>query len=155
MDKIQHILYINLERREDRKLSVESELKKAGFTNFNRFNAFDIKENPRLGCSTSHLKCLQYAKEKNWDMVMIVEDDIIFDNVEIFQKQLEMFLNSFTVMSIPVSSLILDLKPNLEILDISNSFLFTPSGFVLSHFIIPLYPTFLAIFIASSLTDKS
>lgn len=94
MDKIQHILYINLERRKDRKLSVESELTKAGFTNFKRFDAFDIKENPRLGCSTSHLKCLQYAKQQNWDMVMIVEDDIIFDNVDLFQKQLEMFMNS-------------------------------------------------------------
>ena len=94
MDKIQHILYINLERRKDRKESVESELKKVGFTNFKRFNAFDIKENPRLGCSTSHLNCLQYAKEQNWDMVMIVEDDIIFENVELFQKQLELFMNS-------------------------------------------------------------
>ena len=94
MDKIQHILYINLERRPDRKKSVESELTRAGFTNFKRFNAFDIKENPRLGCSTSHLNCLQYAKEQNWDMVMIVEDDIIFENVDLFQKQLELFMNS-------------------------------------------------------------
>ena len=53
---------------------------KVGFSNFKRFDAFDIKENPRLGCSTSHLKCLQYAKDKKWDMVMIVEDDIIIDN---------------------------------------------------------------------------
>ena len=94
MEQIKNILYINLDRRSDRKKSVESELEKVGFQNYKRFSAFDIKENPRLGCSSSHLHCIQYAKKNNWDMVMIVEDDIIFENIDLFKKQLEMFLNS-------------------------------------------------------------
>ena len=53
MDKIQHILYINLERRKDRKESVESELKKVGFNNFKRFNAFDIKEATKIICGSA------------------------------------------------------------------------------------------------------
>jgi GR25 family glycosyltransferase involved in LPS biosynthesis len=51
-------------------------------------------ENGRIGCSMSHLKCLQQAKEKDLDHVLIVEDDIHFMNIEMFKGQLNKFLSS-------------------------------------------------------------
>lgn len=42
----------------------------------------------------SHLKCLQIAKERNLDHILIVEDDIIFLNPGIFIEQLNKFLQN-------------------------------------------------------------
>jgi GR25 family glycosyltransferase involved in LPS biosynthesis len=70
--------YINLDHRTDRKRHMESQLeyiRMAG--NITRFNAIK-NANGRIGCSLSHLKCIQLAKEANWESVMILEDDILF-----------------------------------------------------------------------------
>lgn len=70
--------YINLEKRIDRKQHMKNQLEKIQMdNNITRFNAIKIL-NGRIGCSLSHLKCLQMAKEANWECVMIVEDDILF-----------------------------------------------------------------------------
>ena len=42
-----------------------------------RFPAIELK-NGRLGCSMSHLRCIEMAKERGWDHVFICEDDITF-----------------------------------------------------------------------------
>jgi GR25 family glycosyltransferase involved in LPS biosynthesis len=73
---IKHCLYINLENRKDRKEHIEQELKSVGI-NAIRFNAIKL-QNGRIGCSMSHLKCLQIAKKNNWPYVMICEDDLLF-----------------------------------------------------------------------------
>ena len=88
---IKHSFYINLESRTDRKKMVEYELQKVGIEP-NRFNAIKLS-NGALGCSMSHLKCLETAKTNKWDHVLIVEDDIKFTNVPLFQKQLNGFLS--------------------------------------------------------------
>jgi len=85
-------LYINLLSRTDRKDHVEKELKKIGVTNPIRFNAIKL-ENGALGCSMSHLKCLQLAKNADYDYIFICEDDITFLNSELFLNQLERFLS--------------------------------------------------------------
>ena len=95
---IKHIFYINLEHRIDRKLHVEKELNKVGLTNFTRFNAIKM-ENGALGCSMSHLKCLQMAKENGWPHILIVEDDIEFLNPTTFINQANKFFNSQTINS--------------------------------------------------------
>lgn len=73
---IKYCLYINLESRKDRKEHIEQELKSIGIHGV-RFNAIRL-ENGRIGCSMSHLKCLQIAKKNNWPYVMICEDDLLF-----------------------------------------------------------------------------
>ena len=83
---IQNVLYINLESRSDRKEHVENQLAIIGLQNFNRFNAIKL-ENGALGCSMSHLKCLQTAKTNNWDHVLICEDDIQFLDPTLFISQ--------------------------------------------------------------------
>ena len=70
-------LYINLEHREDRKNQIESELKKVGFNNYQRFNAIK-NEKGYLGCSESHLECLKLARAQNYPNVIILEDDFEF-----------------------------------------------------------------------------
>lgn len=87
---IKYCLYINLENREDRKELVEKECKKIGVNSI-RFNAVKMI-NGRIGCSMSHLKCLQIAKNNNWDHVMILEDDIEFLNPDLFINQINKFL---------------------------------------------------------------
>ena len=84
---IKHIFYINLEKRTDRKEHVEKELEKIGIYGAERFNAISLI-NGAIGCSMSHIKCLETAKKNNWSHVLIVEDDIQFLNPELFTKQL-------------------------------------------------------------------
>jgi len=88
---IKHVFYINLESRPDRKTYVENQLKQIGITCANRFNAIKLP-NGALGCSMSHLKCLEIARTNNWDHVLIVEDDITFLNPTLFVKQMNEFL---------------------------------------------------------------
>ena len=90
---ITNVFYINLTERADRRAQVEQQLSKVGLPNFNRFNAIKLP-NGALGCSMSHLKCLQLAKERNLDHILIVEDDIIFLNPGIFIGQLNKFLQN-------------------------------------------------------------
>ena len=93
LEDIKHIFYINLEHRIDRKLHVENELTKIGLTNFTRFNAIKMP-NGALGCSMSHLKCIQLAKENKWPHVLIVEDDIEFLDQNTFINQANKFLQT-------------------------------------------------------------
>jgi GR25 family glycosyltransferase involved in LPS biosynthesis len=91
---IKHCLYINLATRADRKEHVEKEVAKIGIP-FERFNAIKLP-NGALGCSMSHLKCIQTAKERAWSHVFICEDDIQFLDPELFKTQLDTFLKNHT-----------------------------------------------------------
>jgi len=92
---IQHIFYINLEHRKDRKMHVEEQLNVLGFKDniIQRFPALQLS-NGALGCSMSHLKCIQTAKDNGWPHVLVCEDDIQFINPELFINQLNLFLSS-------------------------------------------------------------
>jgi len=86
---IKHCLYINLASRPDRKIHIEEQLRGVGL-NPTRFNAIKLK-NGRIGCSMSHLKCLQIAKNNNWSHVMICEDDLMILNKETFINNVNTF----------------------------------------------------------------
>jgi len=89
---VKHSFYINLENRADRKTHVEKELQSIGITP-NRFNAIKMP-NGAIGCSLSHLKCLQIAKESGWPHVFICEDDIRFLDPELFVNQINTFFKN-------------------------------------------------------------
>tara|TARA_Y100000389_G_scaffold183205_1_gene200463 strand:+ start:7482 stop:8180 length:699 start_codon:yes stop_codon:yes gene_type:complete len=93
--KVEHILYINLEHRVDRKLHVENQLKQIGLVG-ERFNAIKLK-NGRVGCTMSHIKCLETAIKNNWSHVFICEDDILFLKPEMFKENLNKFLNNTSI----------------------------------------------------------
>lgn len=89
---IKNVLYINLDSRVDRKNNVENELRKIGLIG-EKFSAI-INEKGHIGCTMSHIRCLEIAKERDLDHILIVEDDILFKNPDIFIDQLNKFLRS-------------------------------------------------------------
>lgn len=89
---IHHCFYINLLSRLDRKHHVEKQLEGIGI-NGSRFNAIKL-ENGAIGCSMSHLKCLEIAKKHDLPHLLIVEDDITFLDPDLFIKQFNYFLSN-------------------------------------------------------------
>jgi len=86
-------IYINLEYRKDRNESVLKELSKINIQNPERFNAIEMK-NGAIGCSLSHIKCIEIAMKRNYDYIMICEDDIEILNPSLFVENINKFLNS-------------------------------------------------------------
>lgn len=73
------IFYINLSRRPDRKLSIESELRRVGmWEKSERIEAVDVPGFGCLGCGKSHLAALKLARERGYENVLILEDDLKF-----------------------------------------------------------------------------
>lgn len=87
---INHVFYINLEHRVDRRQNAEEQLRSVGFSP-QRFNALKM-DNGAIGCSFSHLKILETAKKEGWSHVVIVEDDVYFTQPDLFVKQTNKFL---------------------------------------------------------------
>jgi len=96
--KISNILYINLDKRTDRLQHVKEQLSVIKLKG-ERFKAIELT-NGRLGCTLSHIKCIQLAKERNWDHVFICEDDITFTKPKLFLKQLKKFFKSGLVWDV-------------------------------------------------------
>jgi glycosyl transferase, family 25 len=92
MEYVKHAIYINLEHRTDRKIHIEQQLRLVGIT-AKRFNAVKTQHGA-IGCSISHLKCLELAKRNNWEHVMIIEDDILFLNPNQFIENFNKFIKS-------------------------------------------------------------
>jgi GR25 family glycosyltransferase involved in LPS biosynthesis len=90
---IRHAMYINLDHRTDRKAHVEQQLASIGVTSPTRFNAIKLP-NGAIGCSMSHLKCLQIAKQQNWPHLLLCEDDIQFLDAELFVNNFNGFLEN-------------------------------------------------------------
>lgn len=86
-------IYINLEHRKDRNESVLKELSKINVLNAERLNAVKT-ENGAIGCSLSHIKCLEIAIKNNYPYIMICEDDIEILDPQIFTENINKFLNS-------------------------------------------------------------
>lgn len=92
---IKHCFYINLESRDDRRLHIEQQLLSIGVVDFERFNAIQLANgNGALGCSMSHLKCLETAKKNGWPYLLICEDDTTFLRPAIFAEQFQQFLQN-------------------------------------------------------------
>ena len=89
MEFLQNCLFINLDHRTDRLMNVHTEMEKMGI-NGERFKAIKTKDGA-VGCSMSHIKCLEIAKERNWEHVFICEDDILFTNKELFVDSITKF----------------------------------------------------------------
>jgi GR25 family glycosyltransferase involved in LPS biosynthesis len=94
MDLFKHSLFINLDSRVDRLDHALTEFEKMNIQ-VERVSAIKNK-NGAIGCTMSHIKCLQIAKERNYDYVFICEDDITFldpaklkENAEKFKEHMK------------------------------------------------------------------
>lgn len=84
---IEHVVYINLEVRTDRKEHIEKQLAPFG----SRVERFDAIYDPigAIGCTQSHIGVLEKAKAMDWKNVLIVEDDFEWRNLDEGGKRLE------------------------------------------------------------------
>jgi GR25 family glycosyltransferase involved in LPS biosynthesis len=89
MELLKHTLYINLESRPDRLQHVQQELKKMNI-DAERINAIKMAEGA-IGCTLSHIRCLELAKERQYPHVFIVEDDITFLQPDLLSENLKKF----------------------------------------------------------------
>ena len=92
MDLLKNTLFINLEQRTDRLDHAVNEFKKMGIA-AERVNASKTK-NGAVGCTMSHIKCIQLAKSRDYEYVFICEDDITFTNPDLLIKNLDLFYNN-------------------------------------------------------------
>ena len=92
MPLFDHVLFINLQERIDRLIHVSKELKRLGIQ-AERFNAVKMKSGA-IGCTMSHIKCLEMAKSRGYPNVFICEDDITFTNPELLIENIRQFENS-------------------------------------------------------------
>lgn len=123
--KIDKIFIINLEERVDRKNEMINEMDKAGITNYEFFKAIRptcqedidkwnpnfVKKRPEwlktdlqkyrlgsLGCLLSHISVMELSLQRNYNRIMIIEDDVSFirfvkdgkfeETLEVISKQI-------------------------------------------------------------------
>ena len=89
MELFKHTFFINLENRPDRLENVQNELQKIGIVG-ERINAVKAKIGG-IGCTLSHIRCLEEAKKRGYEWIFICEDDIKFTNPDLFKRQLQKF----------------------------------------------------------------
>jgi len=123
---LDHIFYINLDKRFDRKSEIESELIKMGLFEFERFRAIEYPFPwGCIGASESHLSVLKLARENNYKNVLILEDDFTFDpnlSIQDFQNILSQITNYKydvcllaynVVIPTPISTTFIPPNPNI------------------------------------------
>lgn len=84
MNHIDKVVYINLQKRQDRRTHIESVLSDYGIE-ATRFEAVEHSPNGSAntplyglyGCGQSHLAVLKMARDNGWKNVLILEDDIL------------------------------------------------------------------------------
>lgn len=104
-DKIDKVLYINLESRKDRQKKCIDELTSVGAP-MDKLERFIAIQNPigYIGCTLSHISCLKIAMERKYESVMIVEDDIHFTDKQWWIENSNKILDySFDVFMIGVN----------------------------------------------------
>jgi hypothetical protein len=92
MDLLKHTFFINLEKRTDRLEHVTKQLASIGLVG-ERFNAVKTAVGA-IGCTLSHMRCLELAKARDYEEVFICEDDITFLDPDTFKSSLELFANN-------------------------------------------------------------
>lgn len=87
-DFVDKIIYINLEEAVERRKNIEEMLAIVPQDKIIRFNAIK-HEKGAIGCSKSHIECLRLAIKNNWNNILIIEDDVTWNNYETSLQVLE------------------------------------------------------------------
>jgi hypothetical protein len=79
MNTIDHIYYINLDYRTDRRLQIEEWIEESGFPTgkITRISAVHTPESGYIGCALSHIKALEEFLKSSHRNCIIFEDDYI------------------------------------------------------------------------------
>jgi GR25 family glycosyltransferase involved in LPS biosynthesis len=89
-------IYINLKKRTDRREFIENELNRYQL-DWERFEAIETPTSGILGCCISHLMVLQIAKERNYENILILEDDFTF---LVSKEELDSYLKEFFMLKL-------------------------------------------------------
>lgn len=92
MELFTNTLFINLASRTDRLEHIINEFNKFGLTP-ERVDAVKMASGA-IGCTLSHIKCLEIAKSRDLEHVFICEDDITFLNPDLLRENLTKFYNN-------------------------------------------------------------
>jgi len=128
---IDKIIYINLKKRIDRKEHIEKQLDDFGLS-YERFDAFEIPGG--VGCMKSHLEVLKLAKQRDYNNILILEDDFTFlVSKEEFEEQLKKFFQlkiDYDVLFLSYSIELFELLDN----NIVNKVIYstTASGYIVN-----------------------
>ena len=133
---IDKIIYINLDHRTDRKDEIEGELEKFNLLDkAERYSAICVKEQGILGCTMSHLEVFKLAKARQYNNVLILEDDFQFlISKEEFEHQLTEFFESnieYNVCMISYNLIQSDVTPYPFLLKVKEAQ--TASGYIVHH----------------------
>lgn len=133
---IDKIIYINLDHRTDRKDEIEGELEKFNLLEKSeRYSAICIKEQGILGCTMSHLEVFKLAKARQYNNVLILEDDFQFlISKEEFEDQLIEFFESnieYNVCMISYNLIQYEVTPYPFLLKVKEAQ--TASGYIVHH----------------------
>lgn len=148
MEYIQKILYINLDRRTDRRLEFENEILRLEIPESKvvRFSAYKMNS-PLAGCSLSHAKALRLAHSMNLENVLICEDDFNFhENPDVVEKNLQQFFHKVLHEGLPWDVIqlaygIYDVTPLDSLLSIARKVCNASGYLVNKHMFIPLAET--------------
>lgn len=75
---------INLEHDEERKKHIVQEFENSPI-NIKLFSAIKHKTG-WIGCLRSHLELIKLAKDNNWNMILVIEDDAYIENKDMFNE---------------------------------------------------------------------
>ena len=88
MNHIDKVVYINLQKRPERRQHIEQLLDEYNIES-TRFDAIEHSFG-LYGCGQSHLAVLKMARDNGWQNILILEDDILFNlTKEEFQHNIE------------------------------------------------------------------
>lgn len=75
------IIYINLDRRQDRLKELEKQFQKVNIPKEKllRFAAIDKPNEGWIGCTLSHIQVLEIAIKEGWKNYLVIEDDVSFE----------------------------------------------------------------------------
>jgi GR25 family glycosyltransferase involved in LPS biosynthesis len=102
---LKHVFYINLSHRTDRNQHFIEEMKQLNdlieYYNLGspihpeRIEAVNNPSNGAIGCTMSHIRCIELAKQRNLPYVCIFEDDVMFTQPKLFLTRLKRFEEEF------------------------------------------------------------
>jgi len=131
---IDKIIFINLEKRQDRLLEIKNELDTFNLQ-YERFNAIE-NEYGIVGCGYSHLAVLKIAKERNYKNILILEDDFTFIvSKEEFEFELNRFFDNVTEYDVCMISCSVNEKEDIDNLPFIDRIIFgqTASGYIVNN----------------------
>ena len=98
-DFVDKIVYINLAKRTDRRVSIEGVLKDVSPAKISRFDAIR-HEKGAVGCSMSHKAVIELAIKNGWKNCLVLEDDAVWGDVRGYRLLKKLATQPFDVITL-------------------------------------------------------